>query len=373
LIGEGMARVSLVMLTAIFLASQSWHAVLAQGSSRPPSQRQCPTLPQYIATLSTETPDLGGGAIFDEDDAPVEQLGSSDCPSASSTQCEKLTYLAFMFALLDMTPQKYRRPGISAFLANIAAEDSSLGDKCSAENVAYNGNNVRAQFPKLAERFCSPSSPYFSIGQQARLITADGQCDTSDAALDRLKRVLVQDNQRLSRRAGYLARYTPIVVRMYRYNTNGATDEDAYLYRGRGFIQITGKANYMRCQADVKRAAKYLATHSAIEKRVRSVTGIDWSRLDVVETPEAVSQNRYIAAFCAASYWNSTVVSKELLWTDEDRTFAGIVRAINPHPPKVGERLPSYKKWCNIVQCKRNTPQGLDWINGFKVLTQYGR
>jgi predicted chitinase len=352
--------------------------VYASEESQPTNNSQCPTFPTFIAKLTTEVPDLGGGIIFDENDAPLEQLGTSECPKTSATQCDKLLYMSFMFALMDMSPQKFRRPGLSAFITNVFAEDSSLGDKCSAENVEYNGNNIRKQFD-LSTRFCRSSDPVgFSLGQQAKIVLSDGKCDTSDAALERLKDVIVSQNQNLAKQhPSYTSKFTPIVIRMYRYNTKGNSDEDGYLYRGRGFIQLTGKASYQTCQNSITGAAIYLRSNPIIAKRVSAITRIDWFLLDVVKKPELVSQNRFVAAFCAASYWNSYVAESELVWTinkdNTNDTFHKVVKSINKKDSKAAERYPEFKKWCNVIQCNKNFPVNLNFEQGFSTLMKYSR
>ncbi len=336
--------------------------------------KECPTLPAFVKKLGEGVPDLGGGAIFDEQDAPIEQLGSQDCPTASATQCQKLSYMLFMLKLMDMSPDTFRRLGIAAFLANLAAEDSGMGDKCSAENISYGGNAIRKQFPALSRRFCRSDAPGLTSATAAGIVASNGECDTSDDALRKLAQQLIRENSdSLAKRSEYTAKFAPIVTRMYRYNTGASSDEDAFRYRGRGFIQITGKSNYEACQADVGYAAKYLEKEPNVSQTAEAMTGVDWSSLNVVTTPEAVSQNRFVAAFCAASYWNRSVAAAELIWTDQQATFKKIVSNINRDVRKGDERYPGYKQWCSLTQCPKNRPNTLDVAAAFAALAGLAR
>jgi predicted chitinase len=337
---------------------------------KPANAGQCSAIRTYVGRLGDGITDLGGGAIASESEPVVEALGSAECPATAASQCQKLQYVGFMLGLMDMSPQTYRRPGISAFFANLESEDAGMGDKCSAESLAYSGASVRKQFPKgLVKYFCTAGSQDYLLGQQAGMLDANGNCDTSDSALERLKSLLVnQAPESIKNLPTYNARLAPIVTRIYRLKNQAPSDEDAFRFRGRGFIQITGASNYSKCQEDIESAAKNLKASNRL-LRVNAMTGIDWSRLNIMKEPEEVSRNRFVAAFCAASYWTRAVAKNELTWVDSAATFKRIVGSINTQADKkAAERMPGFIRWCSVIKCSENWPKSLNFDRGFDVL-----
>ena len=354
--------------TVAAMAASAQNATQSIGTTAAPPT-QCDAVAKYVGRLADGISDLGSGIVVADEARTVQSLGTSDCPKYSTTKCEKLKLIAFMFALNDMAPQSYRRRGMAAFLANVQAEDSSIGSVCSAEKWGYSGPKLRSTF-KAVTKLCEPASPDFALAQNVGMVLPDGRCDPSDAALGRLKdRLVSQAPASIASRKEYLAGLAPVVARLYHY-TNGATsDEAAFRYRGRGFIQITGVAAYAACQSNIVKARANLeATHRLAA--VNMVSGIDWKTADVVRDPELVSQNRWVAAFCAASYWNDKVVKSELV-TPEDEgkaRFKAMVRAVNPDARKFDERYPGYQQWCTTVKCSSNFPVQLDLARGFDIM-----
>lgn len=362
------ARVS--GLTLLFLVLTVLSSTPA--GAQPAVPLQCPALKAYVARFGQVVPDLGGGALIDEKEARVEPLGSSDCPVPSSTACEKLAYFSFMLALVDMSPTTYRRPGIAALLANLQAEDTSLGDKCSAESLSYSARAITANFAtSLTQFFCGPNSAGAATASRAGITSPGGGCDTSDAGLQKLRDAIVSEvPPALALNPAYANQLGPIVARIYRYKNNATSDEEAFKFRGRGFIQITGRTNYQNCQTDIKSAKRYLSEHKDTAASVRTVSGIDWTGIDVTKAPEVVSQNRFVAAFCAASFWNRSVSPTELVWaTDQARTtFGRIVQRVNGSALKVSERLSMFSQWCDVARCQSNFPTSLNVEAGFLTL-----
>jgi predicted chitinase len=342
-------------------------AVAAQGARPAAAGSQCPTISTFISRLGTGVLDLGGSDIVDEEDAAVEPLGSTECPVATATKCEKLEYMSFMLTLMDMSPKTYRRNGMAALLANLSAEDAGLGDKCSAERLTYGGDAIRRNFGhSLNNLFCKPGGPGHSTAQAAGMVAGAAACDTSDEALSRLKAQIMTENPlSLTNVREYSGGFGPIVTRIYRYKNNLATDTDAFGYRGRGFIQITGRENYQICQNDLKSASEYMRRNPVVARAARTATGVDWEHIDVIATPRLVSQNRYVGAFCAASYWNHAVAPAELSWTDPNATFSAIFYRINTDGDKIPERYRGYTRWCDVAKCDANAPASLDIPDAF--------
>jgi predicted chitinase len=283
-----------------------------------------------------------------------------------------------MLALLDMSPTTYRRPGIAALMANLEAEDSGLGNACSAEGLRYRGTAIRDNFTgSLQNYFCAPDGPGYTTGQRAEWVRADGRCDTSDAALERLRDAIVAENPASLTSLPAYRKETlgPIVIRIYRYRFAETSDTAAFRFRGRGFIQITGRQNYSHCQSDIARAAAYLQTNQEARQAARAVTRVDWSALNITANPEVVSENRFIAAFCAASYWSRMVAPTEMVLSVDaaQSHFKRVVRQINGSSEKATARLPLYNRWCDVANCRRNYPAALNMGAGFQAIVRFRR
>jgi len=363
---------------AIFLSAAS---PLSNAEDSPAPQvkmgPQCPgTNEHIIQRFAVGMPDLSG-EVFDEASEPVERLGSSDCPSDSATQCQKLYYLTFMFRLLDMSSEKYRAPGISAFMANLEAEHAEIGAACSAEVMNYSAPRLVEIFSgQIQKYFCSASSKAFNhqTAIKAGIIQLDGSCDTSPAGLGKLRAtIFAEAPATLRTRPGYDKNLAPVVARLYRTTFNADNDEDAFRFRGRGFIQLTGRANYMQCQSEIVRARQYLQAHPKDIPALKAVTGVDWLTLDVVDKPEAVSQSRFIGAFCAASYWHHRSAPVEMTWDKQGSKFATVVLTINSDKKIAQSRIPKWQKWCGIAKCDKNYPSKLNVDSGLAYLATLSR
>jgi predicted chitinase len=361
--GTRMSAIAYPIAASVFLGVGLIAAPSLAAAAKSAPAGTCPTISAYVSRLSDFVPDLGGGDLVDEDDRTVEPLGSKECPVAGATQCEKLTYMSFMLSLMDMSPKNYRRPGIAAFLANVSGEDSSLGANCSAERLNYGSQALRKSFGRpLRQRFCSAGAAGYSTARAAGIVAPNGDCDTTDSGLDKLKnQIMTEVPPDLARRPEFSRGYGPIVNRIYMYKFSLASDADAFGFRGRGFIQITGKQSYADCQADISKAAAYMKANSAVAKQVTKKTGVDWVRLNVVQTPSEVSHNLYVGAFCAASFWNSHVAPKELTWADPETNFHRLTNKINTDDSVADRRYPSFSKWCGTVKCQSNVPAALNF------------
>lgn len=142
---------------------------------------------------------------------------------------------------------------VAHFLAQIAHESAEL--KCTEENLNYSAEALRATFPR-----------YFSSAQAA---------------------VYARKPQKIGSR-----------VYANRMGNGSEASGDGYKYRGRGFLQITGKANY--------------ATYKA------------FCGYDVVANPDLLAKP--LGACRSACWWWQTHGLNELADKDDLRT---ITRTIN--------------------------------------------
>lgn len=119
-----------------------------------------------------------------------------------------------------------------------------------------------------------------------------------------IKRFSEEDAERLGRTPEHAANQRAIALQAYNGRMgNRLESEDGYRYRGRGLIQLTGRANYEKC-------GKALGH-------------------DLVESPE-LAQQPDIASLAAAWYWNEGNPHCVSLNKFADKADVGaITRAIN--------------------------------------------